>query len=103
MVPIKISEYLTPLSLGIWIMDSACRVLSLNYIQIVFLKTILFVKAFTDNFGLKAFISTGSNKLYYIYIWNKYMLDLIDLVSQYVLPNMKYKNIEDNTYKSKKK
>ena len=103
-VPKNISEYITPLSLAIWIMDDGSksgRGLKLSTNCFSYHDCLILVKALGDNFGLKASImSAGSSNQYSIYIWKQSMNDLRNIVSQYILPSMKYKIINDNSSNS---
>ena len=94
-VPECIGQYLTPLSLAIWIMDDGCKVgkglkFSTNYFT--YNECLILVKALYDNFHIKASIqSAGNNDQNIIYIWKESMGYLINIVSPYIIPEMKYK------------
>ena len=105
-VPYNISEYLTPLSLAIWIMDDGSKSgkgLKLSRNCFSYNDCLIIVKALADNFGLKAsIISAGSSNRYCIYIWKESMNHLRNIVSQYILPGMKHKIINDVSCNSKR-
>lgn len=94
-VPECIGEYLTPLSLAIWIMDDGAKVskgLKFCTNSFSYNDCLLLIKALNDNFNLKATVqSAGSKDQYIIYIWKESMNDLIKIVSPYIIPEMKYK------------
>ena len=94
-VPANIAEYLTPLALAIWIMDDGCKVgkgLKFSTNSFSYNECLILVKALNDNFNLKASVqSAGSNDQYVIYIWKESMNDLRNIVSPYIIPEMKYK------------
>lgn len=96
-VPANIAEYLTPLALAIWIMDDGCKVgkgLKFSTNSFSYNECLILVKALNDNFNLKASVqSAGSNEQYVIYIWKESMNDLRNIVSPYIIPEMKYKII----------
>jgi ubiquinol-cytochrome c reductase cytochrome b subunit len=94
-VPNCIGEYLTPLALAIWIMDDGAKVgkgfkFSTNCFS--YNDCLILIKALNDNFNLKATVqSAGSTDQYHIYIWKDSIKDLIQIVSPYIIPEMKYK------------
>lgn len=94
-VPECIGEYLTPLALAIWIMDDGAKVgkgLKFSSNSFTYNECLILIKALNDNFNLKATIqSAGSKDQYIIYIWKESMNDLINIVSPYIIPEMKYK------------
>jgi ubiquinol-cytochrome c reductase cytochrome b subunit len=96
-VPLNISEYLTPLALAIWIMDDGCKVgkgLKLSTNSFTYEECLRLVDALYNNFNLKASIqSAGAENQYIIYIWNQSMKNLCEIVSPYIIPEMKYKII----------
>jgi ubiquinol-cytochrome c reductase cytochrome b subunit len=96
-VPKCIDQYLTPLALAIWIMDDGAKVgkgLKLNTISFSYNDCLLLFKALNNNFNIKASIqSAGKKDKYLIYIWKESMTDLINIVSPYIIPEMKYKLI----------
>ena len=96
-VPANIAEYLTPLALAIWIMDDGCKVgkgLKFSTNSFSYNECLNLVKALNDNFNLKASVqSAGSNDQYVIYIWKESINDLRNIVSPYIIPEMKYKII----------
>ena len=94
-IPNNINQYLTPLSLAIWIMYDGSKVSqgiklctnSFSYSECLYLTKILY-----DNFKLKASVqSAGSNNQYIIYIWKESMDNLRNIVLPYVHSSMKYK------------
>jgi ubiquinol-cytochrome c reductase cytochrome b subunit len=96
-VPTNIEQFLTPLALAIWIMDSGAvssKGLKLctnfvSYKDCQYLTTILF-----NLYNLKTTIQSALNSnQYIIYIWRKSILDLNEIVSPYIIPSMKYKII----------
>lgn len=96
-VPKCIDQYLTPLALAIWIMDNGAKVsksLKLNTNSFSYNDCLLLVKVLNNNFNIKASIqSTGKKDQYLIYIWKESMINLINIVSPYIIPEMKYKLI----------
>lgn len=96
-VPNNINLYLTPLALAFWIMDDGAKVgkglkfstNSFTYNECVYLANLLHKK-----YNLKASVqSAGSKDQYIIYIWKESMKDLSEIVSPYIIPEMKYKII----------
>jgi len=96
-VPECIDQYLTPLALAIWIMVDGAKVgksLKLRTNSFSYNDCLLLIKALNNNFNLKASIQSAGNKdQYLIYIWTESMTDLINIVSPYIIPEMKYKLI----------
>ena len=94
-VPECIEKYLTPLALAIWIMDDGAKVgNSLKFVtnSFSYLDCFLIVKALNNNFNIKASIQlAGPKDQYMIYIWKESMTDLINIVSPYIIPEMRYK------------
>jgi ubiquinol-cytochrome c reductase cytochrome b subunit len=94
-VPECIGQYLTPLALAIWIMDDGAKVgkgLKFSSNSFTYNECLILVKTLNDNFNIKASIqSAGSNNQYIIYIWKESMNDLVNIVSPYIIPEMKYK------------
>jgi ubiquinol-cytochrome c reductase cytochrome b subunit len=94
-VPECIHLYLTPLALAIWIMDEGTKVnqsLKFNTNSFSYNDCLLLIKALYNNFNIKASIqSAGSKDQYIIYIWKESMTDLINIVSPYIVPEMRYK------------
>lgn len=94
-VPECIGEYLTPLALAIWIMDDGAKVgkgLKFSTNSFIYDECLILVKALSDNFNIKASIqSAGSKNQYIIYIWKESINDLRNIVSPYMIPEMKYK------------
>jgi len=95
-VPYWISEFITPLGLAHWVMQDGSRqkgqgvmiaTNSFTYKECLFLANIL-----TKIFGLKtSVIKTGVVNQWRINIWKESMPLLIDLISPYFVPEMKYK------------
>jgi ubiquinol-cytochrome c reductase cytochrome b subunit len=53
---------------------------------------LLLIKALNNNFNIKASIqSTGKKDQYIIYILKESMIDLKNIVSPYIVPEMRYK------------
>jgi len=94
-VPECIGQYLTPLALAIWIMDDGAKVgkgLKFSTNSFTYNECLILIKALNDNFNIKASIqSAGSGNKYIIYIWKESMDDLRNIVSPYIIPEMKYK------------
>jgi ubiquinol-cytochrome c reductase cytochrome b subunit len=94
-VPECIGQYLTPLALAIWIMDDGTKMgkgLKLSTNCFTYNECLILIKVLNENFNLKASIqSAGSNNQYIIYIWKESMDNLINIVSPYIVPSMKYK------------
>nr|ATI20204.1 LAGLIDADG endonuclease [Juglanconis oblonga]ATI20366.1 LAGLIDADG endonuclease [Juglanconis oblonga] len=96
-VPGTISEFLTPLALAIWVMDSGVKVpLGLSFYNCFTLSECeLLVRALHKNFGLKVIIyNKGIPSQYCIYIPKESMICLRDNISNYVIPGMKYKLLD---------
>ena len=76
-------------------MDDGCKVgkgLKFSTNSFSYNECLNLVKALNDNFNLKASVqSAGSNDQYVIYIWKESMNDLRNIVSTYIIPEMKYK------------
>lgn len=93
-VPQSIGDYLTPLALAIWIMDSGVKSpQGLSFVNsFTYSDCDLLVKILHKNFGLKAKIQhKGVSSEYSIYILKESMIDLKNKVSIYLVPEMKYK------------
>jgi ubiquinol-cytochrome c reductase cytochrome b subunit len=94
-VPESIGQYLTPLALAIWIMDDGAKVskgLKLCTNSFIYSDCLILIRVLNENFNLKASIqSTGSKDQYVIYIWKESMNDLRNIVSPYIISEMKYK------------
>ena len=93
-VPQSISDYLTPLALAIWVMDSGVKSSGgLNFISCFsYSDCLLIVQVLQKNFGLKArILSTGKPSQYNVYIPKESMIDLKNKVSAFIIPKMKYK------------
>ena len=97
-IPYNIVEYLTPLALTIWIMDDGTKVskgLKLNTNTFTYSECVLLVKVLYENFNLKSSVqSAGAKDQYVIYIWKESLPLLRNIVSPYIVPEMKYKIIE---------
>ena len=53
---------------------------------------LMLVNVLSENFNIKASVqSAGSKNQYIIYIWKESMNDLRNIVSPYIIPEMKYK------------
>ncbi len=96
-VPKNIGEYLTPLALAIWIMDDGARVssgLKLCTNSFTYSEVLILVNVLNTNFDLKAsVISSGKKDQYVLYIWKQSMEKLRQIVSPYIIPEIKYKII----------
>jgi len=93
-VPQSISDYLTPLALAIWVMDSGVKSSGgLKFISCFsYSDCLLIVKVLQENFGIKVIIqSTGLPSQYYVYIPKESMIYFRNKVSAFIVPNMKYK------------
>ena len=94
-VPECIGQYLTPLSLAIWIMDDGSKVgqgLKFSTNSFTYSDCLKIVNVLSDNFNIKATVqSAGSKDQYIIYVWKESMEDLRKIVSPYIIPEMKYK------------
>ena len=94
-VPESIGEYLTPLALAIWIMDDGAKVgkgLKFCTNSFSYNECLILIKALNDNFNIKSSVqSAGTKDQYIIYIWKESMNDLRNIVSPYIIPEMKYK------------
>ena len=93
-VPQSIGDYLTPLALAIWIMDSGVKsTQGLSFVNtFTYSDCELLVKVLHKNFGLKSKIQyKGVSSEYSIYILKESMIDLNNKVSIYLIPEMKYK------------
>lgn len=94
-VPQSIASYLTPLALAIWIMDDGAKVSkglkfctnSFSYSDCLLLVDVLYL-----NFKLKSSVqSAGATNQYNVYIWKESMPLLREIVSPYIIREMKYK------------
>jgi len=78
-------------------MDDGCKAgngLKFSTNSFSYNECLILVKALNDNFNLKASIqSAGSKDQFVIYIWKESMNDLRNIVSPYIIPEMKYKII----------
>jgi ubiquinol-cytochrome c reductase cytochrome b subunit len=96
-VPECIDQYLTPLTLAIWIMDNGVKVgkgLNLSTNSFSYNDCLLLIKALNNNFNIKASIKlSGKKDQYFIFIWKESMINLKKIVSPYIIPEMKYKLI----------
>lgn len=94
-VPSNISTYLTPLALAVWIMDDGGKVgkgLKLSTNSFTFDECVLLVKVLFDKYSIKSSVqSAGSENQYIIYVWKESMKNLSNIVSPYVISEMKYK------------
>ena len=94
-VPESIGKYLTPLALAIWIMDDGAKVgkgLKFCTNSFSYNECLILIKALNDNFNIKSSVqSAGTKDQYIIYIWKESMNDLRNIVSPYIIPEMKYK------------
>lgn len=97
-VPQSIAAYLTPLALAIWIMDDGAKVSkglkfctnSYTYSDCLFVVEVLHL-----NFKLKASVqSAGAPNQYVVYIWKESMPLLREIVSPYIIREMKYKILD---------
>lgn len=97
-VPQCIGQYLTPLALAVWIMDDGTKVskgLKLCTNSFNYNECLLLVNVLNDNFNIKSSIqSAGVKDQYNIYIWKESMDNLRNIVSPYIIPEMKYKLIK---------
>lgn len=97
-VPKSIGNYLTPLALAIWIMDDGSKVkggLKLSTNSFTYSDCLLLVTVLDDNFALKATVqSAGVPDQYHLYVWKESMPLLREIVSPYIIPEMRYKIIE---------
>lgn len=97
-VPHNIAEYLTPLALAIWIMDDGAKVskgLKFCTNSFSYSDCLLLVDVLHLNFKLKSSVqSAGVTNQYRIYIWKESMPVLREIVSPYIVPEMKYKLLE---------
>lgn len=93
-VPKTIGDYLTPLALAIWIMDSSVKesggLKFTNYFS--YSDCLLLVQVLHKNFGLNTTIqSTGVPSQYTIHIPKNSINELIKIVAPFIIPEMKYK------------
>jgi len=76
-------------------MDDAAKVgkgLKFSTNSFTYNECLILIKALNDNFNLKASIQlAGSNNQHIIYIWKESMDNLRNIVSPYIIPEMKYK------------
>lgn len=96
-VPQSIGEYLTPLALAVWVMDSGVKIpMGLSFSKSFLLSECeLLVRALHDNFGLKVIIyNKGIPSQYCIYIPKESMISLKNKIGNYVIPGMKYKLLD---------
>lgn len=96
-VPECIDQYMTPLALAIWIMDDGAKIgkgIKFFTNSFSYNDCLLLIKALNNNFNIKASIqSAGKKDQYWIYIWKESMTDLINIISPYIIHEMKYKLI----------
>lgn len=95
-VPIWIAEFITPLGLAHWIMQDESRQVgqgitiatnNFTHQECLFLSNIL-----TTKFGLKtSVIKSGIENKWKISIWKESMPILVNLISSYFIPEMKFK------------
>lgn len=94
-VPLCIDQYLTPLALAIWIMDDGSKVgkgLKFSSNSFTYHDCLILVRILNEKFNLKASVqSAGTKDQYIIYIWKQSMHNLRNIVSPYIIPEMKYK------------
>jgi ubiquinol-cytochrome c reductase cytochrome b subunit len=94
-VPICIGNYLTPLSLAIWIMHYGSRTshgLKLSTNSFTYNECLLLIKVLSNNFSLKASLQKAAKRdQYVIYIWKESMPLLRNLIGNIIIPEMKYK------------
>ncbi len=98
-VPECIDQYMTSLVLAIWIMNNGVKIgknIKLCTNSFSYNDCLLLIKALNNNFNIKASIQSagaGAEKKdrYIIYIWTESMNDLINIISPYIIPEMKYK------------
>jgi ubiquinol-cytochrome c reductase cytochrome b subunit len=94
-LPECLNQYLTPLALAIWIMDDGCKVgnsLKLSTNSFTFEECLILINILNDNFDLKASIqSAGKKDQYVVYILKESIDNLRNIVSPYIIPEMKYK------------
>lgn len=99
-VPLNISEYLTPLALAIWIMDDGSKSQSGGLILSTegFDKTSidLLCSVLSNKYGLtvttpKNGVNRQGNSRYRIYVSANSMLKLRSIIKPYIIPSMSYK------------
>lgn len=95
-IPHSIGDFLTPLALAIWVMDSGVKSSQgLTFVNsYTYSDCVLLVKVLHKNFGLKASIQYKGVALapkYSIFIPKEAIKDLRNKVSTFILPEMKYK------------
>jgi len=94
-VPKCIEKYLTPLALAIWIMNNGAKIhgkFKINMYLFSYDDCLLIIKALNNNFNIKASIqSAGKKDQYMICICKESMINLKNIVSPYIIPEMKYK------------
>ena len=94
-MPTNIQNFLNPLALAVWIMDDGTKVskgLKLCTNSYSYSDCLLLVDTLYMNFKIKSTIQkAGSDDQYIIYIWKDSMPLLRDIVSPYIIPEMKYK------------
>jgi ubiquinol-cytochrome c reductase cytochrome b subunit len=95
-VPECIDQYMTSLVLAIWVMNNGVKIgnnLKLYTNSFSYKDCLLLIKALNKNFNIKASIQSvgaGKKDRYMIYIWKESMNDLINIISPYIIPEMKY-------------
>lgn len=94
-VPDCIDLYLTPLALAIWIMDDGAKVgkgLKFSTNSYSYGDCLKLVNALANNFNIKSTIqSAGVKDQHIIYIWKESMDNLRNIVSPYMIKEMRYK------------
>ena len=94
-IPSNIGEFLNPLSLAIWVMNSGCQsgkglVLKTN--SFTYSECILLNKVLYENFTIKSSAQpTGKENQYHLSIWKESLHLTREIILPYVHSSMKYK------------
>lgn len=104
-IPLNIYEYLTPLTLAVWIMDNGCRVnygIRIDSNSFKLKEVELLNEVIKSKYNLDTTIQSIRVKdQYSIYIKKQSIPHLINIVGPYIHSSIKYKlGIDNNTYSS---
>src|SRR3989344_422832 len=95
-LPRQIERWLTPLVLAIWFMDDGSiksdrhRALILNTQSFTKLENLKLIEIFNKKFGIQCQLRPQRN-LWQIYINGSTIRKFVELITQYILPSMRYK------------
>lgn len=99
-IPLNISELLTPRALAYWLMDDSCRhgtTLSICTESFSEQEVLLLISVLKEKFNIQCNpMKRGTNK-FRIYVRTRSLNDFSNLVSPYFIPSMMYKLSKENT------